>query len=1710
MSTRRTRSGTARRSLTKKGERSFARCLSGSVIALFVASSLTLVAVPAGAAATTSQSVRGTRLYMGHVLRVGATLVSPSGTYTMVVEPREKLRIVHHGTTVWTSDKNSNLAEFTSFRGGGLAIRTPNKAKRSYLALQNSGNLMLYTATGRPTEQVGPHAGVSPLSQAPYSANEFYGGSNPSVACFTCAATNMTGVAPPSNNLDAGTGVDNLTGDFSAANDLFDAPAIGGDLGLTLTYDAQLAQSGETGLFGAGWSSNYTASITPGSYGSATVNQSDGSEVSFAAAGNQTPDTTCPLSADGQNDANYQTSATYTVPGSDDQFCASATTRGQLGEVSGVGYTFETQGGVSIEDFAWDGQLDETTTLAAASGTTNAGLFTLYDVQDSFAPSTTSTGVTLTQQCPANDTCNITYASDGRDVVEVLNATGQVGEVIDPSGAGYTMTYNSTAPYNLLSVAKPSVIPEPSVWNYVYNGSNLEEIYDPDAGVATPATLDPGVPHSESIAYISGMVSSVTDGTGAGTTYGYSKPCSTGQCIGTGDPQTTTVTYPAEVPCSGCAAQQPVETDQYTSGLQTSTTLGSTTNPDESETWGYTWNLGNGAANTSEVIMYPSTLNVANSASWVPPSATIVWDPAGNIVSTTNALGDTATSAYNDQGGNNLPELLWSFPGPSSNAPSSPPTGASTYTYNSYGQVVTSTDPAGSATTYGYYGPYSLLCYVAPPSVSATLGSSPPSCAAANTDPGTDVDVDASASGAPVGSTTYSYDVQGDTVSTTVDVADTATNADPQTTTSAFDVMGNELWSIPPAGQSGVQNPANPFATSTTYSAANLPVTVTAPDGMTTSYTHDTAFNTLTTVTPSSTITAAYDGDNRDCYSVTAATALAGLTCSSAAQAGSSSTTYVPGSLAVATSTDANGHTTSYYYGDLAYPMSPTEILDPLTTQPAYTSYDDYGNACVTGSSPTSFVATQCTAPTGDTARAYNALGSQTAVTDPSNNVIDYYYENSSFPTLVTRRVVSPSSAPETTSYSYDPDGRLLNTTNPDGTAASLAYNANGEVCSQQPTALVFPCGEGPAVSGVSEYVYNDAGDRTSMSDNVGAPNATQWEQTTTYSYSAGQLTSTTNPNTQTVSYLYNYAGQVACVAYPVSSSSSCGTLASPASGSTTNTIVKRSYDSSGRLSSLTDWLGNTTSYTYADARIPSTPTKITYPSSTGLIATYAYDNVGNTTSLTAGTSISDVWTYNNDGEVATSKTNGSTSSAVGYNANKQITAAANLAQSTSNDTYTIAGNGEISSDTPPTGSATDFTYNAADELCNANTTSISCTANPSTGTKIAYTTNGQRTSATPYSSGTPGSSTYYDWNPYGQLCNVSSGSSTSCASTPSTGSSYAYNGDGLRMTATKTSSGTVTSTTNSVWDSVTSGSIPLNIDDATMTSSGTTNASYIYGDLLSGGTAPVEQITTTGGGATATFIVANQTGVQGVYSSTGTSLEQALYSVYGKQTIVTGSDVTPFGFQGSYTDSTGLIYLINRYYDPTTDQFLSIDPAVAQTDQPYVFTNDDPLNAEDPSGLSGARFAEENILQYGKRVSGGLRGGKNFDDEDEPFTVQYRADGDHITSYAQYGENGYLSYRVDLTGDAHFVKGEGLVDTPHVQNYKTVEVNGETRVVKDGDPYTAPEELVPGDAFQRELLSGDSYAEVQSDISSSEGDGPYSDDIFLGNSPYGDIEGMS
>jgi len=50
-------------------------------------------------------------------------------------------------------------------------------------------------------------------------------------------------------------------------------------------------------------------------------------------------------------------------------------------------------------------------------------------------------------------------------------------------------------------------------------------------------------------------------------------------------------------------------------------------------------------------------------------------------------------------------------------------------------------------------------------------------------------------------------------------------------------------------------------------------------------------------------------------------------------------------------------------------------------------------------------------------------------------------------------------------------------------------------------------------------------------------------------------------------------------------------------------------------------------------------------------------------------------------------------------------------------------------------------------------------------------------------------------------------------------------------------------------------------------------------------------------------------------------------------------------------TGTTGA-YRFGRYYDPATEQFLSVDPLVNLTQSAYSYGGDDPVNATDPNGM--------------------------------------------------------------------------------------------------------------------------------------------------------------
>jgi RHS repeat-associated protein len=103
----------------------------------------------------------------------------------------------------------------------------------------------------------------------------------------------------------------------------------------------------------------------------------------------------------------------------------------------------------------------------------------------------------------------------------------------------------------------------------------------------------------------------------------------------------------------------------------------------------------------------------------------------------------------------------------------------------------------------------------------------------------------------------------------------------------------------------------------------------------------------------------------------------------------------------------------------------------------------------------------------------------------------------------------------------------------------------------------------------------------------------------------------------------------------------------------------------------------------------------------------------------------------------------------------------------------------------------------------------------------------------------------------------------------------------------------------------------------------------------------------------TITYLVGDLLGsVRGTVSSAGALTATTAYDAWGNPETTGGlTAATPFGYAGGYTDATGLIYLQQRYYDPQTGQFISVDPAFERTLQAYIYADDNPVENVDPTG---------------------------------------------------------------------------------------------------------------------------------------------------------------
>lgn len=865
---------------------------------------------------------------------------------------------------------------------------------------------------------------------------------------------------------------------------------------------------------------------------------------------------------------------------------------------------------------------------------------------------------------------------------------------------------------------------------------------------------------------------------------------------------------------------------------------------------------------------------------------------------------------------------------------------ATTNTYDDTGRVISQTDPAGLTTTYSYEGD----------NESSTGGTT------TITDPHGNVTTQ-----------DYAYGVLWSTTSGagTADAATWSYERDPATllptevidptgniTTSTFDSNGNPLTVTDPDGNetTNTYNSFNEVLTSTdplgietentyddygnltekavdgldstdistsyTVCESSCPdgfvrgdvESMTDPNGKTTSYTYDAdgdlTSSSITVGELTDTTTYAYNNLGQLYCEVSPDANAASVTCPSFGDSRhSDTTTYAYDADGNETSsTDADGNETTYSYDA---DNNQTEVTDPLdnVTKTTYdaddrvsTVTDGYGSASSTTTTYTYDIAAgSCpSAPDGTTycTQVENGLDhTTTSYYDALDDMIEQAPPNTTDQSAAT--------------YTYDGDGNVLTLTDGSGTT-SYTYDGDNQV-----TAIDYSdAGSGYTAPTDVTYSYDADGNRTEMTDGTG---------TTDYYYDGlGRLDKVDDGYGHVVTYKYDDDGNTTCLSYPVSGDTTC-LNASSGTG-----LVTYTYNAADQPITMTDWLGdgNETTFAYDN---DSNLTKITYPSGTSASASYSYDDTDalTDTSYTIGDTTTDLAALGRNADELISTTS-SPSTTYGYDALNRVTTGVSAS-------YTYDDASEITSATPTEGSATDYEYNADGQLCWTGSTTDACGSAPSGATTYSYDSAGDRLRSTP-SDGHP---TTYGWDQAGNMvCETApNASSYSCASpNSSVTSTYSYNGDGLRMSDTPAGG----SEQQFTWD--VSGSVPQLLEDGTNY--------YLYGPNI--GSAPLEQISISD--PTPTYLVSDTTGVREQISSSGSIISSMSYDTYGNP-CDDCSISTPFGFEGGYTDATGLVYLVHRYYDPATEQFLSVDPLVDQTGTPYAFVNGDPVNETDPNG---------------------------------------------------------------------------------------------------------------------------------------------------------------
>ena len=489
----------------------------------------------------------------------------------------------------------------------------------------------------------------------------------------------------------------------------------------------------------------------------------------------------------------------------------------------------------------------------------------------------------------------------------------------------------------------------------------------------------------------------------------------------------------------------------------------------------------------------------------------------------------------------------------------------------------------------------------------------------------------------------------------------------------------------------------------------------------------------------------------------------------------------------VLTSTDPLGRTTRATYNSLNEPLNVQDGKGVTTTM----TYDSNGNL-LTKSMP--------------------LVGSSPAQSQVTTN----YYDDSTHPGDVTRTV---DPAGKTWSFGYDTYGDRTSVTDPLGHKATSTFNGVGwTLTGVSAKGNVTGCGCAATYTTTYSYVDPDThatdqfGDVATVIDPLGHVAVTKYDadrnvtsskdadgNTTGYTYDlANQRTTVTRTDTTTLATDYNADGSVL-----------------DQKDGKTDAIQTYAYDGLGRVTSVTDALGNVTAFTYdgagnrltkqdpggscsgspktgcttfgydADNELTSvtysdgvTPnvTGITYDADGQRTATtdgsgswsWSWDSLHRLTSVTEGPSGSVGYQYDLRNLVTQITYSGSQSVSRGYDDAGRWTSVSDWNGNTTSFGYDA--NSNLTTETLPTGTGVvdTFGFDAADRLM-----SISDT----TGTTTVFTATYSRDAANQVTadSSVPPTAGSYRYTTLNQLCYAASGNSSACSSPPPASTAYGF-----------------------------------------------------------------------------------------------------------------------------------------------------------------------------------------------------------------------------------------------------------------------------------------------------------------------------------------------